>query len=249
MNSPQTFAEALDRQLRREPGRPLITFYDHAGDERVELSVTTYANWVAKASGLLADECDLERGDTIALDLPPHWLGPVFLGAAWTLGLIVVPIPEGRQDLPDALVCGPHTLSRWAEFAEQLPVLACSLLPFGVRFANPIPPGVRDVGVEIWGQPDGFTAWDPPSGEDAASELGGVITTQAAMLQAAALGSLLAEGGRLLSVTNPASPPEFDTFIEPLVRSGSLVVVANADPARLDETAAAERATSRHRGR
>ena len=36
-----TFAEVLAAQLRRDPGRPLVTFYDHATDERVELSVTT----------------------------------------------------------------------------------------------------------------------------------------------------------------------------------------------------------------
>ena len=46
-----TFAEVLAAQLRRDPGRPLLTFYDHATDERVELSVTTYANWVSKALG------------------------------------------------------------------------------------------------------------------------------------------------------------------------------------------------------
>ena len=65
-----TFAEVLAAQLRRDPGRPLVTFYDHATDERVELSVTTYANWVAKASGLLTDVADLERGMSLRIDLP-----------------------------------------------------------------------------------------------------------------------------------------------------------------------------------
>jgi len=76
-----TFAEVLTTQLRRDPGRPLLTFYDHATDERVELSVTTYANWVAKASGLLVEEGELERGMTLRLDLPPHWLSVVFLSS------------------------------------------------------------------------------------------------------------------------------------------------------------------------
>ena len=67
-----TFAEVLSAQLRRDPGRPLVTFYDHASDERVELSVTTYANWVAKAAGLLTDVADLERGMSLRIDLPPH---------------------------------------------------------------------------------------------------------------------------------------------------------------------------------
>ena len=98
-----TFAEVLAAQLRREPGRPLLTFYDHATDERVELSVTTYANWVAKASGLLSDVADLERGMTLRIDLPPHWLSPVFLGAAWTIGLRVT-----ASDEADAVVLRPR---------------------------------------------------------------------------------------------------------------------------------------------
>ena len=112
-----TFADALTRQLRSDPGRPLITYYDEATGERVELSVTTYANWVAKAAGLLADEYDLERGQRLCIDLPAHWLGPVFLGAAWTVGLAVV----GPDDDPDAGVCGPETLERWATRAAPVP--------------------------------------------------------------------------------------------------------------------------------
>ena len=38
-----TFAEVLAAQLRRDPGRPLLTFYDHASDERVELLGTDRA--------------------------------------------------------------------------------------------------------------------------------------------------------------------------------------------------------------
>ena len=44
------------------PARPLVTFYDDATGERVELSVATYANWVAKTAGLAQDELDVERG-------------------------------------------------------------------------------------------------------------------------------------------------------------------------------------------
>ena len=129
-----TFAEVLAAQLRRDPGRPLLTFYDHATDERVELSVTTYANWVAKASGLLTDVADLERGMSLRIDLPPHWLSPVFLGAAWNVGLRVT-----TADDPDAVVCGPDGLDAWAPRAAAIPVLACSLRPLGVRFAEPLP--------------------------------------------------------------------------------------------------------------
>lgn len=236
-----TFAEVLAVQLRRDPGRPLLTFYDHATDERVELSVTTYANWVAKASGLLTDVADLERGMSLRVDLPPHWLAPVFLGAAWTVGLRVT-----TSDDSDAVVCGPDGLGAWAPLAPRVPVLACSLRPLGVRFAEPLPAGVLDVGVEIWAQPDGFTAWDPPTGDDPATdELSQGELFDPTNDLTAAVGSSLTDGGRLLSVADPASPPGMATFTEPLRRGGSLVLVRNPDPARLDGVYDAERATAR----
>ena len=232
-----TFAEVLGAQLRRDPGRPLVTFYDHATDERVELSVTTYANWVAKASGLLVDVADLERGMSLRIDLPPHWLSTVFLGAAWTVGLRVT-----TSDEPDAVVCGPDGLAVWGPRAAALPVLACSLRPLGVRFAEALPAGVLDVGVEIWSQPDGFTAWDPPTGDDLATD---ALRQEGLHDLTAAVGSALTDGGRLLSVADPASPPGMATFTEPLRRGGSLVLVRNPDPDRLDDVFDAERATAR----
>jgi uncharacterized protein (TIGR03089 family) len=235
-----TFADLLARRIREDPGRPLVTFYDLVTDERVELSVTTYANWVAKAASLLADEHDAERGDTFRIDLPPHWLGPVFLGAAWTIGLVVT-----LEDTPDAVVCGPEGLDRWAPEAARIPVLACSLLPLGVRFAEPLPAGVHDVGAEVWSQPDAFAPLDPPVGADAATD----GFTQDELWNRAAAGSSLPDGGRLLAVANPASPSGLAAFVEPLARDGSVVLVAAPegplDVSRLERLAAAERCTDR----
>jgi len=236
-----TFAEVLARQLRTDPGRPLVTFYDEATGERVELSVTTYANWVAKTASLLTEEHDLERGQRLAVDLPTHWLGPVFLGAAWSVGLAVV----GPDDHADAVVCGPASLDRWAAVADRLPVLACSLLPLGVRFAEPVPASVHDVGIEVWSQPDAFTAWDPPGPGDLTTAATYGERSHAETWSAATAGRLLSDGGRLLSEANPASPPGIATFTEPLARGGSLVLVVHSGPERLQTTYVAERATAR----
>ncbi|MGA8256845.1 MAG: TIGR03089 family protein [Nocardioides sp.] len=237
---PDTFAALLTDLLRSDAGRPLVTFYDDETGERVELSVTTYANWVAKAASLMVEELDLEKGSTLRIDLPTHWLGTVFLGAAWTAGLVV-----SDADLPDAVVCGPDTLAPWVDRADDVAVLACALLPLGVRFATPVPPGVHDVGVEIWSQPDAFIPWDPPSGDDLALDLAGGRTTQRELMEAAAAGSLLTDGGRLLSEANPASPPGIASFVEPLIVRGSLVLVTRAERERLEATFVAERATAR----
>ncbi|MDX6371403.1 MAG: hypothetical protein QOD98_391, partial [Nocardioidaceae bacterium] len=193
---------------------------------------------------LLVEEHDLERGDVLLVDLPAHWLGPVFLGAAWTVGL-AVSFPSS-QVAPSAVVCGPASLTTWAPRTVDLPVLACSLLPMGVRFAEPLPPGVHDVGIEVWGQPDAFTPYDPPAGADVAL-VDGPVTQDGLFRSAAAAGSLPSStgGDRLLSTANPASPPGVAALSRPLVSGGSLVLVTGADPGRLDAIAEAERVTHR----
>ncbi len=227
---PDTFAGLLSDLLRREPGRPLVTYYDGATGERTELSVTTYANWVAKTSSLLAEEVGVERGDSLLVDLPVHWLTPVFLGAAWNVGLCVV-----REGVADAVVCGPAGLQVYADSAA--PLVACSLLPLGARFAEPLPHGVRDFGIEVWSQPDAFLPWDPATGDDAA--LPGV--SQQALLHHRA--THLVPGGRLLTTVNPLDDPA--VLLEPLVGGGSVVWVANAPDAEwLNRTYEAERATA-----
>lgn len=231
-----TFAAILSEQLRREPGRPLVTFYDHASGERTELSVATYANWVAKTASLLVEELDLERGQRCRLDLPAHWLGPVLLGAAWSVGLVVT-----GDDDAELVVCGPDTLAAWAPRAGGQEVLASALHPLGRPFADPVPDGVHDLGVEVWSQPDAFLPHDPPGPGDPATD----DATHAELWEAAARGSLLTDGGRLLSEANPASPSGLASFTEPLVRGGSVVLLAHPDPARVDQTYDAERATAR----
>jgi len=247
---PQTFPAALADALRTDPGRPFVTFYDEATGERVELSLTTYANWVAKASSLLLDELGLERGQTIRVDLPTHWLAVVFLGAAWNGGLILTDAAD-----PDAVVCGPESLPSWQGYAvahPECPVLACSLLPLGVRFAEPLPAGVHDVGIEIWGQPDGFAPWDPPQADDLAARWladGTVTEVSQEELWAAAAGPSWGPGGsRLLSELAPATRTGVVSVLGPLVTGGSLALVAHATPGDADRLAAiatAEQATGR----
>jgi uncharacterized protein (TIGR03089 family) len=217
-----------------------VTSYDLATGERIELSVTTYANWVAKTASLLADEHGLERGQAIRVDLPTHWLGPVFLGAAWSLGLVVT-----QNERPDAVVCGPGTLARWAPEAGRIPVLACALLPLGVRFAEPLPVGVHDVGVEVWSQPDAFVAWDPPAATDPATDDLSQDELWARGSLAAAGSSHPSGGGRLLSTANPASPSGLASFTGPLGGGGSVVLVSGSDEERLVSIYAEERCTSR----
>jgi uncharacterized protein (TIGR03089 family) len=225
-----TFPSVLQQTLRADAARPLVTFYDDASGERTELSATTYANWVAKTASLLVEELDLERGGRLLVDLPTHWLTPVFAGAAWTVGLCVVTGGEA-----DAVVCGPDSLDAYADRAGTVPVVATALHPLGMRFAEPLPDGVHDFGVEVWSQPDAFSPWDPPTGDDEA--LPGV--TQAELLGSA--GRVVPPGGRLLTTTSPLEDPA--TLVDALVGHGSTVWWRHPDPATRDHKVEVERVT------
>lgn len=233
---PTTFADLLGRILRTEPGRPLVTFYDDATGERVELSGTTYANWVAKTASLLVEELDIERGSRVLIDLPPHWLGPVFLGAVWHVGAeVVVPGSPDHTDSTgaDLVVTGPDRLASYAD--GPAPVLASALLPLGVRFREPLPAGVHDFGLEVWSQPDAFVPWDPAQADDTVHD--GLTFGELPL-------SGPWSGQRLLTTVNPVSEPA--VLLQPVVGGGSLVLVRNAPPERLEVLRTQERVSAEH---
>lgn len=246
MPSP-TFAALLAEQTRpaADPGRPLVTWYGAEPGERVELSVTSWANWVAKTASLLQDELDVSRGDRVLLDLPVHWLGPVWLGACWTLGAVAVAPSTARSDgadgsdgadRADLVVCGPAGLPSYA--GAGTPVVATSLAPLGTRFTEPLPAGVVDFGEVVWSQPDAFTAWDPPAPEDAAWEDADGVLTQADVV-ALRVGEEHAPS-RVATTAVPTSRAGLARLVHPLASGGGSVWVT--DPATLDEVAATERA-------
>ena len=81
----------LIQAVAGDPARPLITFYDDSTGERVELSVVTFANWVAKTANLLVDGLGAQPGQRVSLSLPAHWQGAVWHAACWATGLVSVP--------------------------------------------------------------------------------------------------------------------------------------------------------------
>jgi acyl-CoA synthetase (AMP-forming)/AMP-acid ligase II len=81
-----TPADLLDRELRRDGARPLITWYDDATGDRVELSVATAANWAAKIANHLLDEEDVQPGDVVAVEPALHWITAVLMLGVWTAG-------------------------------------------------------------------------------------------------------------------------------------------------------------------
>lgn len=230
-SAPTTFADLLGRILRNDPGRPLVTFYDDATGERAELSGTTYANWVAKTSSLLVEELDIERGSTVLVDLPTHWLTTVVMGAVWNVGAEVA----DARDAADLVICGPERSRLETYAAGSAPVLASALLPLGVRFAEPLPAGVHDFGVEVWSQPDAFVPWDPADGGEA-------LWHGSPWRELPLTGPW--SGQRLLTTDNPLTEP--GVLLQPLVSGGSVVLWRHPDPTRLEVLRQQERVTAEH---
>ncbi len=223
---PTSFVEVLRQRLdpRRDPGQPLVTFYDDDTGERTELSSTTYANWVAKTAGVLVEDLDLAPGDRVRFALPTHWLGPVFLGAAWLAGLEVV------QDGPVALlVDGPAGLPQEVAAAQRL---RCALLPFAVASREPMPAGVLDYATLWPGQPDSFLG-----------QPGGVGDPAYAGQDQGTLLGLQGSPDRVLSDLDPLSPEGVALFVSTLVGGGSTIWVARPVAEKWEHRAASEQAT------
>jgi uncharacterized protein (TIGR03089 family) len=149
-----TPADLLARELDRDGSRPFLTFYDDSSGERVELSVTTTANWVAKTAGYLTDEHGVDPGDTVGVRLPLHWQAVVVLLAAWAVGATV------SFDGVGAIVTFALVGDSAASDGE---VVELSLAPMGADFSR-----------LVAAHPDVFTPLDA-TGEDlleaAASDL------------------------------------------------------------------------------
>ncbi len=143
-----TDAYALLRgALQSDPGRPLLTMYDDLTGERIELSVTTFDNWVAKTANFLLDELLLEPGEAVSVALPAHWQTAVITVAVLVAG--------------GALADGPARITFWLEGAE-LPadpvveeIVGLALRPMGLGLIAP-QEGVLDYAVDVRAHGDRF---------------------------------------------------------------------------------------------
>lgn len=222
-------------RLAADPGGPLVTFYDDATGERIELSAKNTANWVAKTYSLLTDSLGLGPGDTAFVGLPLHWLAVPILFGCWFAGVEVITRPGASVAFADAA-----TLAA-LDHAPADEVYAVSLLSMA-RPDTP-PPGAEDFARAVRPMPD---AWSGVKVQGGPYELAfdGVNRVDLVLAASVATGNLqLAAGARLLWTTEP---DWIAAVLAPISVGGSSVLVRHADPDRLEATCAAERVTVRH---
>ncbi len=148
---------ALLARLSLDPAAPLVTDLDLMAGTRVELSVTTACNGVAKAAHLFGGLAeDLGRPPRLGLALEPHWQSWTLAMGAWAIGAEVAIDPDvDRLSLTtlDGLVLGPGWVT---DPPTDLPdsVWVSRLHPFGLPF-DPAPPfPLEDLTTALRAQPD-----------------------------------------------------------------------------------------------
>jgi uncharacterized protein (TIGR03089 family) len=161
---------------------------------------------------------DLTAGDVVRLaladDAPGHWVTAVWELACWQVGAEVA---VGQADAPAVVVTGPD----WSAYADvAADVVACSLHPLGLPFAQPLRPPVLDYTLEVRGQadvygpvpqPDTLSAWTDDERR----------LSQGALVE----GPWPAPGRRLVRPDRPWWTAHA-AVVTPLLTGGSAVVVA-----------------------
>lgn len=245
--SDRTPADLLRSALEADPARPLVTFYDDATGERVELSVATFANWVSKTANLLQGDLAAGPGDRLALLLPAHWQSAVWLLACSSVGVTVE--IGGDPAGADLVVSGPDTL----DAARACPGerVALALRPLGGRFPRP-PEGFVDYAVEVPGQGDHFAPFAPVDPDEPALVVGGTELSAAQLVTRAGADAVergLMPGSRLLSGLAYDSWDGLSAGLyAPLAAGGSVVLCRNIgklSAEALEQRVESERVTDR----
>jgi uncharacterized protein (TIGR03089 family) len=246
-------ADLLALALRREPAAPLITYYDDATAERIELSALTLANWVAKTANLLQDEFDVGPGSTVALALPVHWQTAAVLLAAWSCGAAVADTAAedyGRLAGVDVVLAAQDRLTALEDAVEDavdVELLGLSLHPLGMGMNGYAGPA-RDFALEVRTHGDRFVPYEPADAASAGLRSGGLELTlgglgAAAVELADRLG--LVDGDRILvDERTAAEAGPVAWLLAPLAAGASLVLCRNAIDDVLPHRAASERVTA-----
>jgi uncharacterized protein (TIGR03089 family) len=245
-------ADLLRRRVSDDPSRPLITFYDDASGERVELSARTFDNWVAKTANFLVDGLAAEPGSRVVLALPPHWQTAVWLMACWSAGMEAV--PAGLDGIEPGSVPGPYLLVAAEEVLERVladrdaeEIVGLSLHALGGGLAE-CPPGVVDYAVEVRAYGDRFV---PPPGVTPGSPALSVTNTTLSgtrlveVAREAGVNWGLHAGDRVLAdVPFTTVDGLLAGLLAPLASGASVIIQRNFTKATLDRRITVEHVTA-----
>ncbi|WP_433385341.1 TIGR03089 family protein [Actinoplanes sp. CA-142083] len=218
----------------------MITFYDDASGERVELSAAEVGSWSAATASLLTEECGLAAGARVGVLLPPHWQTAVVLLGAWSVGMEVSFRGWGSAGL------APPEASLDATFVESRRVGSwLDDVPGGrhqFSLLGTAPSGYRDFVTSV--RPhlgSGAPPWSVAV-DDVAAAGGVTFGEYGAVALGVASSRGISRGDRvLIDVTATEEPLIW--LMAPLSVGASIVLCANLDPELVEQRVASERVT------
>jgi uncharacterized protein (TIGR03089 family) len=227
-------AAILNPMLRADPVGPRITYYDDATGERIELSAVTLANWAAKTGNLLRDELGAGPASRVAVLLPAHWQTAAVLFGVWWIGADV--LLDGSD--ADIALCTAERLDE-ADATGASEVAVLSLDAFG-RPAPDLPIGVTDYATAVRVHGDQIVAEQHPGPALSGRSVEQVLDA----CQKTAAAKALTADDRVLSTASWSTADDvIDGLLSVLAVGGSLVYVANPDPAALPRRTETEKVT------
>ena len=220
--------------LRSDAVGPRITYYDDATGERIELSAVTLANWAAKTANLLRDELGAGPGSRVAVLLPAHWQTAAVFFGIWWIGAEAV--FDGDAEFA---FCTADRLDDADRAVGRGEIAVLSLDAFGKPVAD-LPVGLTDYATAVRVHGDQVVPEAVPGAALDGRSVDDIVS--AARDSAASVG--LSPADRVWSAAAWDSPALLlANLLAVFAVGGSLVQVANADPAIQDRRRDIEKVT------
>jgi uncharacterized protein (TIGR03089 family) len=226
--------------------RPVLTFYDDASRDRIDLTAEALAGWAARVARLLHEGCRLGPGDRAAVLLPPHWQTAAVLLGAWSAQVSVsfwlaataglAPVGPNEDEPFEAVFTTRNRIDDWLDHVPA------ARHRFALFIDGAVPDGYRDLldALEPYGGP--LPGYATLRASDAASVDGTTYREWGGVARSLAERHGWHPGDRVL-VDAAAHEHAVFWLLAPFSAGASVVLCANLDRDRLDERIAAERVT------
>ena len=139
--------QALQRDVRDRAGTPIVTWI--SGQNRIELSGTSFNNAICKAGNFLVDELEAAQSSLVRIELGSHWQSAVWNSAAIAAGLNLTDAAEP----PYVFVTGGVPSAN----SDMSTIVRISSHPLGVPDSQ-VADGEVNGSLAVRSQPDQFFA-------------------------------------------------------------------------------------------